>query len=321
MHQVHAVAGLRYLPDQAVTLARILDQAEQEEYTAAHETRDYRIVLPVHLQFLRRRDQEAAVIELPHAEHVAGNQHRHAHPAYLAPGPMQTGSDVMPQQDIADEAGNIVEERIWIPPAFAEDRAQDIPEPIEAERKCPQAQEEAFLPFPNLGQPRRNHRHDQVEPKHHIDEPEVRLAGNEIDTSLLDICPSLSPGEFTPGSGQECVKEKEHHERYAHTRETLIKESPCVRPDRHEKIGRCHQEQRHGHGPYESLDEHYAPTRQFRRKRERVIVRIDAFACMDQHNHKAGRRPQPVQKDYPLFLRHTIPLLHKNSYSWRILKE
>ena len=103
MHQVHSVACLGDLADQAVALAGLLDQAEQEENAAAHKTGDYGIVLPVHFQFLRSRYDKAPMVKLPHAEQIAGCQNRQANRENLASGPIQTDPEIVSEKYIAYE--------------------------------------------------------------------------------------------------------------------------------------------------------------------------------------------------------------------------
>ena len=306
MHQIYSIARLGDLTDQTVASACLADKAEEQENARAHEPGDDSIVLQVHLQLLRGRYDKATVIELAHAEHIAGSHDRQAHCENLAGGPVQVGPDIVSEYYIADKAGNIVEQRIGIPPAFAEEGAQDITEPVEAKGESPYRQEKEFFLLSDPGQPGGNHRHHKIQSQHHVDEPEVRLAGNEIDSRLLDVRPCLRPREFTPDGGKERIQEQEHHERDAHTGETLPEKRLRVRLHRHEQVGGSHEEQRHGHGAHEALDKHHAPPRKFRRKGKGIVVGIDALAGMDQHHHETGRNTQPVQEHYPLFLCHTL---------------
>lgn len=302
VHQIYSVACLGDLTDQAIASACLADKAEEQENARAHETGYYGIVLQVHLQLLRGRYDKATVIELAHAEHIAGSQDRHAHCEDLAGGPVQVGPDIVSEYYIADKAGNIIEQRIGIPPAFAEEGAKDISEPVEAKRESPYRQEKELFFLSDLCQPRGNHRHHKIQSQHHVDEPKVRLARDEIDSSLLDVRPCLRPREFTPDGREERIQEQEHHERDTHTDETLPEERLRIRLHRHEQVGGSHEEQRHGYGAHEALDKHHATPRELRRKGKGIIVRIDALAGMDQHHHETGRNTQPVQKHYPLFL-------------------
>ena len=147
MHEIHSVTCLGYALHHAISPAGSLDAPEEEEGAGTHDAGKYGVVLQVHLQFCRSIHHEASLVESPYLEGITCEKYRDTYAESLSGRPIDMFLDVMPEDNVSYKSGYIIEERIRIPPAFSEYRAEEVPEQIQTEGECPKYQEEFLFLF------------------------------------------------------------------------------------------------------------------------------------------------------------------------------
>ena len=339
MAEIHAVAGFRNgQQNGAIEPASGIDFPEDENPADGHQEHACSVVDPCCFPsgsqpcWTLNGELSGSIVHDHHDEaaEADGKAHqpcRQCHGQRLAPREVaDEATQVEPQEQIADEATEIVEQAVGVPAGLAPERIEcavgnarrtiddgcgtvGSQRTDEGNERGGEAQQqiELQLALADALGPRREHRHEQIDAHEHVDKPQVAGGIVEVEQQRAEVIHRLAPGK--------CIDDAPTEERHQHPQGAAAQELACAVVQRKLQIARCHDEQRHA-GPHESIEERRPVGIALGQDARSLATQIERFCAVDDHHHQAGRHAHPVNPFFSVHCEHNCfdgPKLRKNN--------
>ena len=331
MHHVDAEAAESEVGQETPRprLRRKGDMLQQQEPSRGHAGHVQRVVCPEQLNLLRRLLRQGHDVTIAQVgDQEARHQQHQGHGPRPRQAPIHIVAQVVAQQEIAVEPGEVIEQPEGIPRAGAEGiRADELMEVGQQGAERPQPDEHLELLLRGPLHPRREDGHEEVEAYQHVDVPhvlrnEAERVGDAQDVGQAGgkgLAVALRPDEALVDDAlvtaqhareprKEVVEHRPYQERPQHPQDALLVERPHRLADGKHQGARYHHEQRHartdkGHptlAPHQRGGIH-RPARIGIGVCGRGIERVGRMAAQQKEK---GKQPDGVQPD-DLFLHTT----------------